>query len=60
MKVRVYHGEKHEDFTVTELELDLGWTLRMFTDAMKNDGGFSPSDDFFVPWHKINYIEGVK
>lgn len=71
MKITVWHGEKHDDFTTTEIILEptLGMENRTHSPdenkwiaKVKADGGFWVSGHdsgnySFIPWHRINYID---
>lgn len=59
MKIKVWHGEKHDDATVTELEVR---DLHRWVTETRLAGGFfigshAEKDFIFVPWHRINWVE---
>ena len=59
MKIGVWHGEKHDDATVTEVEVS---DLHRWVTETRNAGGFytgshAEKNFQFVPWHRINWIE---
>lgn len=76
MKIRVWHGKKHDDAEVTEIEVrDLPidpvykdserFNLYQFvTDARTSGGLFTGSREdknlCFIPWHRVNWIEQVE
>lgn len=57
MKINVWHGIRHDDAVVTEVDTRDRSLLQWQYEARKS-GGFHiwPSGNF-VPWHRVNYIE---
>jgi len=56
--LKVWHGTKHDDSTVTVIFPEGEGAIKWVAKA-KADGGFWTQDPplSFVPWHRINYIE---
>lgn len=58
MKINVWHGLKHEDFAVTEVD-----GLRSVVELTRKimlDGYFTTAEGNVIPWHNITYIEKVE
>jgi hypothetical protein len=53
----VWHGERHDDFTTTEVLLKPNESAQDWTRDHSNLGGFWYDGTKFVPWHRVNYIE---
>lgn len=58
-KLKVWHGEKHDGFTTTEIEFSDHISAKNWTNKVFRKGGFWTNEHpvVFVPWHRISYIE---
>jgi hypothetical protein len=55
---RIWHGVRHDDYAVSEIEIFGDWHLSNFAKDLKRNGGFIlPDRTAFIPFHRINYIE---
>lgn len=66
MKIRVWHGEKHDDATVTEIELTtISGGIHGWVGSAQRLGGFFTGSHknknfVFVPFHRIHWIEQMQ
>lgn len=56
MILKIWHYEKHDDATVSELSLR-GQSIGEWIKERYSLGGFWKDRDTFIPWHRINQIE---
>jgi hypothetical protein len=56
MKLKIWHGIRHEGSAVTEIEVEISGDLWVMW--VKEQGGFW-YEGGFTPWHRINYIEEI-
>lgn len=54
MKINIWHGLKHDDFAVTEIE---GKTPQIAADQIFDRGHLTLENGNVIPWHNITYIE---
>lgn len=62
MRIKVWHGEKHDEAAVAEMEVS---DLHRWVKETKDAGGFfygthKDKNFRFVPWHRIGWIEQVE
>lgn len=55
MKINVWHGVKHDDYEVTEVNGLQSPTA--LADLIRAEGYFRTNGGNIVPWHRIHYIE---